>query len=226
MKKTFCISILLIITSMLSISGQETNPKLTNIWSASLSFAPIGTFYYYQSSQHKFMDYYSKGVTEVVYPTGTNLRIDYKLNNRLSISSGINFKVKKNDNLIIIIGEWSGSYYEKSIDDKHIFEIPIQISYRIFNSHKLLDPYLKTGLRNSYFKRRYVGEYTRYNFEGTTTGEIDNHDGKFLLFYELGAGTYLNFSKSISMMLESNITYTISGFGFLELLGGLSYSFK
>ena len=226
MKKTLCISILLIITSMISISGQETNPKLTHIWSVSLSFAPITTFYYYHGSKNEFLDYYSKGVTELIYPSGTNLRIDHKLYKRLSISSGINLKVRKHDNLINIIGEWSGSYYEKSTDDKYIFEIPIQISYQILNSPKLIDPYFKTGLRNSYFKRFYTGEYTRWDLTGTTTGVIDNHDGKFIMFYELGAGTYLNLSKSISMMIESNLTYSISGFGYLELQGGLRYSFK
>jgi hypothetical protein len=226
MRKSVYFSIFLIITSMINISGQETNPKLSNYWSASLSFAPITTFYYYHGAKNEFMDYYSKGVTELIYPTGTNLRIDYKLNNRLSISSGINFKVRKHDNLINIIGEWSGSYYEKSTDDKYIFEIPIQISYQILNSPKLIDPYLKTGLRNTYFKRFYTGEFTRWDLTGTTTGKIDNHDGKFILFYEFGAGTYFNLSKSISMMIESNLTYTISGFGYLELQGGLRYSFR
>lgn len=211
---------------MICISGQETYPKITHIWSASLSFAPITTFYYYKSFQNTYMDYYEKGVTELVYPTGTNLRIEYKLSNRLSLSSGINLKVQKDDNLINIIGEWTGYYYEKSTDYKYIFEIPVQISYQILNSPKLFDPYLTTGLRNSYFKRTYTGDYTRWEFSGTTTGKIDNHDSKYIMFYGIGAGTYINISKSISLMIESNLTYTISGFGYLELQGGFRYSFK
>jgi hypothetical protein len=222
MKNTLCFFILLTIASMISISGQGTNPKPTRVWSLSLSFAPITTFYYYKNFQNTYLDYYAKGVTELVYPTGTNLRIDYKLNNRFSVSSGINFKVETYENLPLGADM---SYYEKSTDTKYLFEIPIQISYKIINSPKLIDPYFTTGLRNSYFKRHYVGEYTRYAGLETIKGEINNHDGKFIVFYELGAGTYFHLSKSISMIFESNLTYTISGFGYLELLGGLRYSF-
>jgi hypothetical protein len=223
MKKTFCFSTLLLITSMISISGQETNPKVTHIWSASLSFAPIATFYYYHGSNHEFRDFYSKGVTEVVYPTGTNIRIDYKLNDRLSISSGFNAKVLKHDNLITAIGfEY---YYEKSKDNKYIFEIPIYISYQFLNSPKFINPYLKTGLRNSYFVQSYFGEYSSSSLTGGSRKSFDIQNRKFIIFYDLGIGTYLTLSRSISIILESNLTYSISGFGYLELQGGLRYSF-
>jgi hypothetical protein len=211
---------------MVRISGQETNHDVTNNWSASLSFSSIGTFYYYRSSQDKFYNYYSKGIREIVYPLGFNFGMIRNLNTRLSVSSGLNMKARMIDNLIHIIGEISPSYYEKSTDNRYILEIPLDFNYHILASPKLVDPYLKTGLRNSYFKRYYVGEYTIWGNDGTTRGEIDNHDSKFILFYEVGAGTYFNILKSISIMVESNLTYTISGFGYLELQGGLKYSFK
>lgn len=226
MGKTLTVLILLIITSMNNISGQETNVRPLKIWSVSLSYAPVATFFYYRNFQDKYLEYYRKGVEERTYRTGFNLKTDYKLNNRLSVSSGINFKFIPYDNLRNVIYEWSGSYYEKSSDDRYIFEIPLEVSYHILSSPKFIDPFIKTGLRNSYFKQDYVGEYTRNSYQGTISGEIDVHESKFILFYELGAGTYLNFTKSISLMFETNITYTISGLGIIELLGGLRYSFN
>jgi hypothetical protein len=224
MKKTFCFSILLLITTMISISGQETNPKITHTWSVSLSVAPIATFYYYHGSNHEYRDYYSKGVIEVVYPTGTNLRIDRKLNDRLSISSGFNFKVLKHENLISQMG--LDYYFEKSKDNKYIFEIPIDISYQILNSPKFFNPYLKTGLRNSYFVQSYFGEYSSSSLTGGFLKNFDIQNRKYIIFYDLGIGTHITLSRSISVMLESNLTYSLSGFGYLELQGGLRYSFK
>ncbi len=225
MKRTLCISFFLMITSLTCISGQETKPKLNQNWSVSLSFAPITTFYYYHGAQNEYLDYYSKGVMEIIYPKGSNLRIDFKFNNRLSFSSGLNFKVVNDKYSTISIGEFSARS-EKSTDDKYILEIPIQINYQIIKSPKFFNPYLKTGFRNSYFKRFYIGEYTLWDYSGTTNGKIDNKDSKYIMFYELGAGTFLNLSRSISFIIESNLTYSISGFGYFELQGGLRYSFK
>jgi hypothetical protein len=148
-----------------------------------------------------------------------------QLNNKLSVNSGLNFKVRFSDNLINIIGEWTGSYYEKSTDNRYVFEMPINIKYKLLSSSRVFDPYIKTGLRGSYFKRYYVGEFTRWDFEGTTNGDIDNHDGKLIIFYEIGVGTYLNLSKSMAFVIGSNLTYTFSGFGYLEFQTGLNYSF-
>jgi hypothetical protein len=117
-------------------------------------------------------------------------------------------------------------FSEESTDNRYIFEIPFSVNYNILTPSKIFDPYLKTGLRTTYFKRYYVGEYTQGGFEGTTIKDIDNHDGKLFLFYELGTGTFINISHSISVKLESNLTYTISGFGYLELQLGIKYSFK
>ncbi len=211
---------------MKCILGQETNPKVAHIWSASLSYAPVTTFFYYKDFQNTYNDYYNKGISELTYPFGTNLRIEYNLSNRLSLSSGLNMKVQKDDNLKNIISEWSGSYYEKSTDYKYIFEIPIQISFQILHSPKIFDPYIITGLRNSYFKRSYTGDYTIWEFSWTSSGKIDKHDSKYIMFYGIGAGTNINITKSVSLMIESNLNYTISGFGYLEFQGGFRYSFK
>lgn len=222
MKKTYIILIILIITSTIGITGQEPNTKPSKIWSVSLSHAPIYTFYFYHL-KNEFIEYFSKGITEVKYQKGTNLRVDYKLSNRLSISSGINFKTRETARKDMGADI---SYFETSTETKYLFEIPLGINYQLINSPKYFDPYLKTGLRNSYFKRRYVGEYIKYQGQNIINGTIDNHDGKYIVFYELGAGTYVNLIKSVSLMFESNVTYTISGFGYLELQGGLRFSFK
>ena len=117
-------------------------------------------------------------------------------------------------------------YFENPTDTEYLFEIPFQISYHLLNSPKLIDPYVNTVIINSYFRRDYVGEYTRYTGDTTFKGENNNHDGKLIMFYNLGLGTYINISKSFSLRIESNLACTISGFGYTELIGGLRYSFK
>jgi hypothetical protein len=224
MKKTPYILILLLITSTVSTTGQETKPKQSHIWSLSLSAAPISTIYYYRHFQNIYSDYYHKGVMELIYPTGVNLRIDYKLRERLSISSGINFK-KTNTDVIHTLGA-DMNYYENSTDTKYLFEIPVQVSYQILELPKFVDPYITTGIRNSYFKRNYVGDYIAYTMNGAINGNIDNYIGKFIMFCDLGVGTYIHLSKSFSLMAESNLTFTITGFGYIEILGGLRYSFR
>jgi hypothetical protein len=210
---------------MICISGQETNTKLTHIWSASLSFAPVTTFYYYGGSSEKSHDYYTKGIREVIYPLGVNFAINHDLNNRLSFSSGLNIKARLTDISTFALG--LSFYSEESTDNRYIFEIPFNVNYNLLTTSRIFDPYLKTGLRTTYFKRYYVGKYTSGGLiEGTTNGEINNHDGKLILFYEIGTGTYINISNSMSAKLESNLTYTISGFGYLELQLGMRYSFK
>jgi len=224
MKKFVFVIIILSSCLYVKVFGQKTDQILHNKWSSSISYSPITTFFYYHPTD-EYLDFYSKGVREIIYPLGFNFEINRRLNNRLSVSSGMNFKARPNENLINIIGEWTGSYYEKSTDNRYVFEMPINIKYKLLSSSRVFDPYIKTGLRGSYFKRYYVGEFTRWDFEGTTNGEIDNHDGKLIIFYEIGVGSYLNLSKSIAFVIGSNLTYTFSGFGYLEFQTGLNYSF-
>ena len=224
MKKLALFLLLVIISSWRIASGQETKPDFSKKWSSSISFSPITTFFYYHPHD-EYLDFYSQGVSEYIYPVGLNLEISRQLNNRLSVNWGLNFKSRPSEHLINIIGEWSSSYYEKSTDNRYIFEIPVNIKYKLLSQSRVLDPYIKTGLRGSYFKRYYVGEFTRWDFDGTTNGEIDNHDGKFITFYEIGAGSYLNLSKSIAFIIGSNLTYTLSGYGYLEFQTGFNYSF-
>lgn len=225
MKKSILLLFLLIVFFSSKISGQETNQDLKSKWSASISYSPISTFYYYGGSSEKSIAYYFKGIREVKYPIGINLAVNRDLNNRLSFSSGLNFKARLTDISTFALGEWGG-YSEESTDNRYILEVPFNVIYNLLTPSKTFDPYLKTGLRTTYFKRYYVGEYTHWGFEGTTNKDIDNHDGKLILFYEFGTGTYINISNSISVKLESNLTYTISGFGYLELQLGIKYSFK
>jgi len=223
MKKFITILFLLILPAIIKIFGQETNQTPYKNWSVALTFAPLTTFYYYHALPNEYHDRDLIGITEAIYPKGGNLIIDHRVSNRLSISSGLSFKTKKN---IRIDAGADMSYYETSTENKYVFEIPVLIKYDIFKSSRFFNPYFKTGLRNSYFKRSYVGEYIHYGIPGVTTGQIDKHEGKYFLFYELGTGTNLNFSKSFSAILESNLTYSLSGFGYLELQAGLRYSFK
>jgi hypothetical protein len=223
MNKFIIILFLLTFASIVKISGQEANQSSYKNWSVALTYAPLTTFYYYHALTNEYHDRDLIGITEAIYPKGGDLIIDHRISNRLSISSGLSFKTKENVNL----GHGADMlYYETSTENKYIFEIPVAIKYDILKSSRHINPYLKTGLRNSYFKRSYVGEYIRYGFPSTTTGQIDKHEGKYFLFYEFGAGTTINFLKSFSVIIESNLTYTLSGFGYLELQTGLRYSFK
>jgi hypothetical protein len=226
MKKLVLILILLNILGYSKSSGQETYQDLKNNWSASVSFSPISTFYYYGGSSEKSHDLYSKGIREIIYPLGLNLRLSRNINDQLSLTSGLNLKARFTDNLIDIISEFSGAYHEESTDNRYIIELPIGLLYKIKSDSRLFDPYLKTGIRNSYFKRSYVGEYTSWSYTGMTEGKINNHEGRFIIFYELGTGTFIKVSKPLLFMIESNITYTFSGFGYIELQAGLTYSFK
>jgi len=223
MKKLNIFIFFLIAAIHSNVSAQDT--VLNNKWSTTISFSPITTFYYYHP-QNEFEKHYSKGVRELIYPIGFNFEIARKLNDRLTISSGFNFKSRPNDNMIIIIGEWTGSYNEESTDNRYIFELPIDLRYTVSQKSRIFNPFISTGLRSSYFKRYYVGEYTRWDFSGKTEGTIDNHDGKLILFYEIGAGSYVKIYRSLSLMIGSNLTYSFSGFGFLEFQSGLNFSFK
>jgi hypothetical protein len=229
MKKLVLILFLLTILITSKTSGQETNQDLKNHWSASLSYSPISTFYYYGGSSQKSHDYYTKGIREVIYPIGINLRLARNFNEQLSLTSGLNIKARMTDNFIDMISEFSGAYHEESTDNRYIVELPIGLLYNIKSDPKLFDPYVRTGIRNSYFKRSYVGDYKSWSYmpiTGMTEGKIDNHDGCLIIFYDLGVGTFIKASKSLLFMVESNLTYTISGFGYIELLTGLTYSFK
>jgi hypothetical protein len=220
MKKLIILLLLMTIFSLRTISGQEI---INNKWSTSISYSPITTFFYYHP-HNEYLDYYSKGVRENIYPLGLNVEITRQLNNRLSVNSGLNFKARFSDNLINREGIYY-SYYEKSTDNRYIFEMPINIKYKLIATSRVFDPYIKTGLRGSYFKRYYVGEFSQSGFSGTPNGEIDNHDSKLIIFYEMGVGSYLNLSKSIAFLIGSNLTYTFSGFGYLEFQTGFNYSF-
>jgi hypothetical protein len=226
MKKSILLLLILTILSPLKISGQKTIEDLNNKWSAAISFSPITTFYYYHGSHNEYNSYNSKGIEELIYPIGLNFELTRQLNERLSINTGLNFKARLSDNIINVISEWAGSYYEESTDNRYIFEMPVNFKYQLISSPRVFNPYLKTGLRGSYFKRYYVGEYTRWRFDSTTNGEINNHDGKLIIFYQIGAGTYINLFKSLTFNVGSNLAYTLSGFGYLELQVGLNYSFK
>ncbi len=226
MKNLLSLSLILLIINSFSISGQEAAKKPLNVWSISLSFAPIETFYYYPRSLDIYSKFSPTGIDEDLYPRGVNFAVNRTLTKRFSVSTGLNYKFHHTKNDIVIIGEWGGgSYSEKSVDDMHIFDVPIELNYQLLKSPGFLDPFLKTGLRNTYFKRSYVGHYSSSSFEGNASGEIADFKGTFMIFYELGFGTYLNIFKSVSIMVETNLTSTLSGLGFIELQGGLKYSF-
>lgn len=223
MKKAYWLLILLIITTILTVSGQVPNSGSSKKWSAAVTASPISTFNYYHSKWNTYENFHSKGITEAIYPKGTNIKVDIGLNNRLFLSTGFNFKTKQ---YITYPYGADMSYYESSTEKKYVYEIPIVINYKLLSTPKLFDPYIITGIRNSYFKRDYTGTYTTTGWQGGTSGLIDKHEGRFFIFYDIGAGTYLNLTKSVFVIVESNLTYSFSGFGYLEIQGGLGYTFK
>ena len=221
MKKAYWLLILLIITTILTVSGQVPNSGSSKKWSAAVTASPISTFNYYHSKWNTYHNFHAKGITEAIYPKGTNIKVDVGLNNRLFLSTGFNLKTKQ-----YITNPYGAdmSYYESSTEKKFVFEIPLVINYKLLKSPKLFDPYIITGIRNSYFKRDYTGNITYSDLPVFET--IDNHEGRFFIFYDIGAGTTLNLTKSVFVIVESNLTYSVSGFGYLEIQGGLGYTFK
>lgn len=207
----------------MNIAGQQDENNKNKRFSIAAAYAPVATFYYPGVTDNTKYKNTNEGLTEITYSNGINLRADYMFTEKLSLSSGFNYKVRKRD----FYGSSTGmfAYNETSESNKFIYEIPLYLNYRILKSHGIFEPYVSAGLRFSLFKWDHVGSYTR-NYLGTTeSGFINDHKNKALVYAELGSGTYVNISKSFSLLIEANITCTTSYYGFLEIASGVRYSF-
>jgi len=210
MKKITFLLVLFLTLHVFNIYGQEIDSKQANIWSVSFSYAPTSAFYYYPLSKKVAFNNYPLGFRGTLFPVGFNFAVGRNLNQRFSISTGINFKYRSEKK--------SSIWYEGvATDNMYLFEIPLEVNYKFFKSKKFLNPFIKTGIRNSYFNCSNTVE--------PPLSQIDDHKESFYLSYEVGAGTYLNIYKSLSIVIASNLTSTLSGLGFFELQGGLKYSF-
>jgi hypothetical protein len=211
MKKSIYFSILLMITSMISISGQEIMPSEKSPWSISLLFAPKMGFDLFGSVP--------SGANES-YLFSLDLRAENKFYANFSYSFGVNFnRNKKNVNEVIFDSPFPGAKY-KSVG--YLIEFPLQINYHLIKNAKKLDPYIKMSLRNSILNLNTFGTIAGENISGKT------YD--YLLLYDLGFGSHFQINKTISVIIESCIGYGVvyyrPKFGYYEGLLGMRYTFQ
>jgi outer membrane protein W len=214
---------LLMIIPVMDLSAQDADTGRTRKFSFSVGYAPITTFYFPGVKDNtKFNNSYN-GITEIIYQSGFNLRADYRINEKLLLNSGVNYKERKSDYSVSSFGLFA--YTEESKNNKFIYELPLSLNYSFLKSPGLLEPYVSAGLRLSIFKWDHVGSYTKYISGTIESGIIDDHKTNTFMFVELGTGTYINISNSFSFLIEANVTSTKSFYGYFELFSGLRYSF-
>lgn len=223
MQKVFQIFYLLVLIPVMDMSAQDADTGKAKRFSLSAGYAPLTTFYFPGVKDNiKFNNSYN-GITEIIYPAGFNFRADYRINKKLLLNSGFNYKERKSDYSVSSFGLFA--YTEESKNNKFIYELPVSLNYSFLKSPGLFEPYVSAGLRLSIFKWDHVGSYTKYISGAIESGIIDDHKTNTFMFVELGAGTYINISSSLSLLIEANVTCTKSIYGYFEFFSGFRYSF-
>ena len=213
MRKTIYFSILLIITSMISVSGQEIMPSEKSPWAISISFSPKLGF--------NLIGYASSDIDES-YLFSLDLRAEHKFSDNFSYSFGVNFNRNDMDFNEIMFVDFGTGQRQRYKSVRYLVEFPLQINYHLISNAKKIDPYLKMSLRNSYFHHYTVG----------TIGSepISEKTSDYRLFYDLGFGCHFQINKNISIITESCIGYGVvyhnSKFDYYEDLLGIRYSFQ
>jgi hypothetical protein len=208
MKKAFLISAILTATMLSIVTGQDSKISSNFPWSLSLSYSPkMGL---------NFSDSYPSAPWES-YLFSIDLRAEHKFADRLSYSFGLNFN-RNHESISQIIFDGPA---EISESDSYLIEFPLQINYHFVNTPKRIDPYGKLALRNSYLN---------FNKVGTIGNEpLSYKKSDYFLFIDLGFGTNFKINEVFSIIFESTIGYGLvydrQGFGYLEGLLGLRYTF-
>ena len=176
MKKTAFFIILIILTP--GINAQDSK---TDRLSYSFSWTPI---YYGPNSQgFNFND---------ILPLGFEANINYRILNRISVSSGIGYQ------------GWHRSYigwfdpFDSTKSNKmqsNTIRIPVQINYYILRNNSKITPYLKAEIVNEF------GFNKSSFFEDDILASSDSFRN-YSVSANIGLGNYFNISKSIAILTE------------------------
>jgi outer membrane protein W len=145
--------------------------------------------------------------------------IDYRLRRHLSLSFGINVNFEKED---YSNSDYNGITYDfRTYSEKTVlFEFPVQLNYHFRDTSKIFNPYIKLGLRNSFYHRDFVISPENLSYPYT----------RYFLLMDLGLGSYLKVSNHLSLIYEASIgfglKYLRSDYVYLEGLIGLRYTLK
>jgi hypothetical protein len=209
MKRAYLISVFLMTTMLVLVSGQESKTSQSYPWSVSLSYAPkIGLDLFDSYSIYPYS----------IYLLSLDLRAEHRFSDKFSYSFGIDFNRNHNTISQIIFDAPA----EKSKSKSYLIEVPIQINYHIIRTPKHIDPYIKMSLSNSYL---------HYFKDGTIGGNsFSIKESEYFLYYDLGFGSNFKINEAISIRFESSIAYGLihdkNSFNYLEGLLGISYAIK
>jgi hypothetical protein len=147
------------------------------------------------------------------------LATDHKINEHFAYSLGLKYQyAKKNYKAQRMSGSYPVTFAES--DEITLYEFPLQLNYHFKYNPEKFDYYLKTSLINSYYQFHYHSQYL--------TESYNEYDSKYLIFWDIGVGSYLTVNKRISIVGQLSL-----GFGltisppqntYLECLVGLRYS--
>jgi hypothetical protein len=209
MKKAYLILAILLTIMLSQVSGHDSKSTTKFPWSLSLSYAPKLGFNFNDSYSNTFYEY---------YPFSIDLRAGKKFADKFSYNFGLNYN-RNQDNVSVLIFDGKPTDIESVCN---LIELPLQINYHFLSTPKRIDPYSKFALRNSYLD---------YKQEGTLGGDPwGYHKSEYCLFIDLGFGANFKINDIFSIIFETTVGYGLvyerSGFGYLEGLLGLRYSFK
>jgi hypothetical protein len=207
MKRHYFISVLIILGITSILNGQDSK-RDSNPWSISFSYSPkleISRYLQYSGGQPFYKSF--------------NNMIDYRLRRHLSLSFGINVNFEKED---YSNSDYNGISYDfRTFSEKIVlFEFPVQLNYHFRDTSKFFNPYIKLGLRNSFYHRDFVILPENLSYPYT----------RYFLLMDLGLGSYLKVSNHLSLIYEASVgfglKYLRSDYVYLEGLIGLRYTLK
>lgn len=180
MKKIVCFAILIILT--INLSAQDSK---IDRFSYSLSWTPI----YYGPNDGEFR-------LDAILPLAFETNINYKIVNRISVSSGIGYQSWNRSH----VGWWESIIdpTKSTNSQSNTLRIPFQISYQLTKDKLKINPYLKTEIINEFGFNR-----TRFYKD-----DILNDSDSFKTYsttFHLGIGNLFNISKSIMLLSECSL---------------------
>ena len=210
MKKSIYFALILIISSFVCSSGQDSSSNDKAPWSISFSYSPkidLSPYYYYNEK----------------YVSAYNLKTDHKITDKFSFSFGVIYNHWIH-NTKLALSDPPGTVI--STIKILILEFPVQLNYHLRDSDKKFDPYLKMSINNSYSLQNYYGEAYYWL---PTDGPFSYKRSKYCLFYNAGLGTNIKLSPSFSLVAETGVgfalVYYIKKYIFLEGQAGIRYTF-
>jgi hypothetical protein len=167
------------------INGQNVDQDYTP-WSFSLSYSP------------KFEIYIDSLEPEKKILSSFNFATDYRLNNKLSLTTGFNYNQKTKYQVAFSTGLYPGEIF---FVIKHSqYEIPIQINYHFLGSQKKIDPFIKTSIKYVFYN--YSLDELSLNYDYS-----ESHSNRFIIL-ELGLGSYIKINSDLMIFCSYSISST------------------